>query len=107
MIVILAKFTVEEAGLDRAKALARTLAAETNKEPGCLQYAVASDLSDACTLRLSEWWRDAEALAAHFATAHMAAFRRGLRGMHVAGVEIKRFEVSAAGDIDPGNPQSA
>lgn len=104
MIVILARFALEAGDLERAKALARALAAATNNEPGCLQYAVASDISDPCTLRLSEWWQDAEALAAHFGTAHMAAFRQGLRGMRVEGVEVKRFEVSGVSDLDPRNP---
>ncbi len=48
----------------------------SRKEDGCLDYSFARDIADPAVLVLFERWRDREALAAHGASTHMAAFRK-------------------------------
>ena len=49
--------------------------APTRAEPGCLFYDFAEDVLEPDTFRVSEGWRDADALRDHFASPHMATFR--------------------------------
>jgi len=64
--------------IERLAEVGRTMIAETHKEPGCLEYAFSQDLVDPCRMRISERWVDEAALAAHFASPHMAVFQAAL-----------------------------
>jgi len=77
--------------IERLADVARTMVAETHKEPGCLDYAFARDLTDPNVMRISERWVDAAALAAHVASAHMAAFQTALAGARREGGSIKSY----------------
>ncbi|HSR95587.1 MAG TPA: putative quinol monooxygenase [Kofleriaceae bacterium] len=82
---------------DDAPAMARltaTMAAATRQEPGCLQYAFGHDVEQPGCFRLSEQWRDAAALDEHFATPHMAAFRRGLGGLRLVRRAVTAYTVA-------------
>lgn len=48
----------------------------TRAEDGCLLYAFAVDVIDPDFLHITERWRDADALAAHGKSAHMAEFQK-------------------------------
>ena len=54
----------------------RALVRATRAEDGCIDYSFAQDLTDPDVLVLFERWRDADALAAHFGTPHMATFQQ-------------------------------
>lgn len=73
---------------------ARTLASATREEPGCLSYHVGVDIERPSALRLSETWRDIEALRDHFATPHMAAFREVLATEPGVRTEIEIFSIA-------------
>jgi quinol monooxygenase YgiN len=53
-------------------------------------------------LRLSETWRDRASLAAHFETAHMAAFREALRAEGQIRSEIEILVVRGREQLDLG-----
>ena len=61
------------------------------EEPGCLFYAYASDLAEPALLHVVERWRDDEALAAHFATPHMAAFGQAMADARIAAMSVKAY----------------
>ena len=52
--------------------LIRWMERETQAEEGCLTYRFFVGLNDPNTLMLFQEWDSAEALEAHFETAHMA-----------------------------------
>ncbi len=60
-------------------------------EPGCLEYAFAQDLAEPGLLRVIERWVDEAALAAHFATPHMAAFNQALGSAKIMGASVKVY----------------
>lgn len=110
MIVVHADLFYDPAdAVDAAKALLH-LAAATRREPGCLKYQLAGDLEIPGCLRLTEVWRDAASLQAHFRTPHMAEFQsRGAR-LRRKSIDAFRFDVSGSGPLfpsakpDPGAP---
>ena len=77
--------------IERLAEVGRTMIAETLKEPGCLEYAFAQDLADPCRLRISERWVDEAALAAHFASPHMAVFQAALGDAEREGGSAKLY----------------
>jgi quinol monooxygenase YgiN len=75
LIVVVVELEFPAEARDQVLEVARALDVETNREPGCLHYRHAADLSRENALVLSEIWSDAEALLAHFRAPHFLAFR--------------------------------
>ncbi|WP_309623718.1 putative quinol monooxygenase [Novosphingobium sp.] len=67
----------------------------TNEEAGCLHYAFAQDISDPDLIRISERWDNQEALAAHGASAHMAAFNKAMGGVQREGADLWLYSAEA------------
>jgi quinol monooxygenase YgiN len=74
--------------------MARMLAA-SRAEDGCLTYSYAVDVEDPGLIRVFEAWRDEAALQAHFATAHMAAWRAAWPQFGVSDRNLSLYEVAA------------
>ena len=82
--------SIEE--IDRLRtAAAEMMRATTSDEPGCLAYAYARDLADPALLHVIKRWHDDEALTAHFATPHMAAFGQAMAGAKIAAMSVKAY----------------
>jgi quinol monooxygenase YgiN len=85
MLIVLAKAKV--GAVDAARAAITDMVAASNAEDGCIAYNFAQDALDPGVLHIVEKWQDDAALAAHFATPHMAAF-----GAAIAQLDIKIIE---------------
>jgi quinol monooxygenase YgiN len=99
MIIVLGEFEFHPDDFESAKGLAATLMRETVKEDGCMKYAFAADLTRPACLQLSECWRDDAALSAHFLTAHIRAYREGLKALRVISRVVKRYDAAELGDL--------
>ena len=66
---------------DKVQEQAAAMVAATNAEDGCIHYAFARDITDPDLIHISERWASEEALGAHSASAHMAAFQQALDGL--------------------------
>ena len=91
MLIVLAKAKVGEGALEQARAAIAAMVAASNAEPGCIAYAFTQDLGDPSLLHIVEKWQDEPALAAHFATPHMAAFGAAIAGLDFEIVEALKF----------------
>lgn len=76
---------------EKVRAEAKAMVAATLAEDGCLHYSFAQDISDPDRIRVSERWRDEAALAAHSASAHMAAFQKAMAGAKVEGADLRLY----------------
>lgn len=95
MLIIAGTITVEP---DHRAALLEAVApmvAATLDEAGCQAYAFTPDPDDPALVRLYELWDDEEALAGHFASAHMAEWRRRSAELPVTGRDIMKYTISA------------
>jgi len=82
----------EVADVERLRDAARAMMRATkSEEPGCLEYAFAVDLAEPTLMRIIERWSDDAALAAHFATPHMAAFNQALAGAAIVSASVKAY----------------
>ncbi|MBA4044260.1 MAG: antibiotic biosynthesis monooxygenase [Erythrobacter sp.] len=91
MLIVLAKAQVGEGAMEPAKAAIADMVAASNAEEGCIAYAFTQDVLDPGTLHIVEKWQDEAALAAHFATPHMAAFGAAIAGLDFKVVEALKF----------------
>lgn len=92
MLIVLAKVKVGEGALEQARAAMAAMVAASNAEAGCIAYAFAQDLGDPSVLHIVEKWQDDTALAAHFATPHMAAFGAAVSGLDFRIVEVVKYQ---------------
>ena len=99
MIVVVGYLTLKADAKDAAVAAVRELVTATRAESGNVDYRYSFDLDDETRLNLTEIWDDEDALNAHMATDHMAAFL-GQVGDYVGGaVDIVRYDVSGSTKI--------
>jgi quinol monooxygenase YgiN len=74
VIAVLGTFRFPLEAVERARPLMRAVIEATLAEPGCIAYSYAEDVAEPGLFRVMEQWDSREALAAHFATAHMKAW---------------------------------
>ena len=96
MIVVAGTAVVKSEQRQEAARAARTMAAATRAEVGCLAYRFSADLEDANTFFIFEVWESEEALARHFQTEHMRVFRERLPAFLAAPPAITRYVVASA-----------
>jgi quinol monooxygenase YgiN len=99
MLVIAGEIEIDPANTDAAVAAATRMQDATRSEAGCLAYVFSADLATRGRFRIFEEWESAEALAAHFAAPHMAAFQKAVAGLGVRRMELSRYEIASKGPL--------
>ena len=99
MIIIAGSIPVDrskDAGLLAAVNAVRTA---TLAEDGCAEYRFSFAADDPGTLLVFEEWRDADSLAAHAKSAHLADFRSKIAGLVTGQPNINKFDASNKGPL--------
>jgi len=99
MIILIAQFEFPAAARDRVLEIGRHMDLETAREPACIMYRHAVDVSDPNRVILSETWPDASALKAHFRSSHFRAFRAAVPQLAVRS-KVVQFEGTAVAATD-------
>lgn len=99
MLIVLAKAHVGGAAMEAAKAAIAEMVAASNAEEGCIAYAFTQDVLQPGVLHIVEKWQDEAALAAHFATPHMAAFGAAIAGLDFTVVEALKFHTDEGAPV--------
>jgi quinol monooxygenase YgiN len=92
MIVIVGHLRIPPEKMNDAGRAIGTLVQETRKEPGCLLYAFSEDVLEPGTIRIAEKWESWDALKAHGAMPHLAAWRATLQAIGVREREVVAYE---------------
>jgi quinol monooxygenase YgiN len=66
----------------------------TREEDGCVAYAFSEDLGEPGLIHVFEIWRDAAALAAHGATAHMQTWRAAAGEAGMSDRRLATYEIA-------------
>ena len=99
MLIVLAKAKVGEGAMEAARTVIADMVAASNAESGCIAYAFTQDVLDPSVLHIVEKWQDEAALAAHFATPHMAAFGAGIAGLDFQVIEALKFHTDEGAPV--------
>lgn len=99
MLIVLAKAQVGEGAMEAAKAAIADMVAASNAEEGCIAYAFTQDVLQPGVLHIVEKWKDEAALAAHFATPHMAAFGAAIARLDFKVIEALKFHADEGAPV--------
>lgn len=97
-ILVLGTLRVPAEALERARPAMEAMMTASRAEDGCLAYAYSQDLLDPGLIRVTEAWRDRAALATHFETPHLAAWRAELPNLSITDRDLVLYE---AGEPEP------
>ena len=75
MMIVVGSFRIPPTTLEVVRPVMEEMIRASRAEEGCIEYCYALDVLDEGLVRVSEKWRDREALEAHFRTAHIAEWR--------------------------------
>jgi quinol monooxygenase YgiN len=92
MIIVTGTIELDPAHIDKARAAAIEMMAETRKEKGCIVYEFSQLVEAETTFRVYEEWESEAALAAHGQTPHMARFRAALAKVGITGRSLFTIE---------------
>jgi quinol monooxygenase YgiN len=90
VLIVIGSATAAPGRRDELVAAARTVAAATRADDGCLAYSFAADVEDPDRVLSVEVWRDRDALDAHMRHDHTRAFLAVAPGL-VAGEPVMGF----------------
>ena len=94
MIVVNGIITASEDSIAAMKAAIAKMEAASQAEDGCHDYTFSVELNNPAVMRITECWESMDALAAHFATPHMAEFQAAMAAHPPSSVEVKFYEAS-------------
>lgn len=100
MIVIHATVPVDPESREEAIEEALSVAEESRKEEGVIDYHAAVDADDENLLRFFEQYEDEAAFADHASSEHFMEFASKLPGMLDGDPELTQFEVTDASEIE-------
>ncbi|HVI31848.1 putative quinol monooxygenase [Phenylobacterium sp.] len=94
-VLIGGTFRLPPEAVERFRPHMETMLGKSRAEDGCLTYSYAFDVLEPGLVRVFEAWRDQAALDAHFATAHLAAWRAAGVEHGVSDRRLSIYEVAA------------
>tara|TARA_R110002094_G_scaffold54952_16_gene66039 strand:+ start:6305 stop:6613 length:309 start_codon:yes stop_codon:yes gene_type:complete len=100
MIIISASFTAPADNRAEIIALCAGHSAQSRAEPGCLSHHIHADCENPNRLFFHEEWRDAAAVAAHFAVPESGEFVKRLTELVGERPEIGIFRAEAVSAQD-------
>ncbi|GGE21942.1 antibiotic biosynthesis monooxygenase [Aureimonas endophytica] len=95
MLLILGTVRLPAANLEAARPVMLRMVEASRAEDGCLDYVYAEDIGDRGLIHVKERWRDRAALARHFQSAHIAAWRAAWAGFGIGERALSLYEVGA------------
>jgi quinol monooxygenase YgiN len=78
----------------RLIALCRAHCERSRREDGCISHNVHADLDEPANLVFVEYWRDMEALRAHFALQESRDFVKQARSLSAGGAPMRIFDIN-------------
>ncbi|MEQ8247747.1 MAG: putative quinol monooxygenase [Alphaproteobacteria bacterium] len=96
MILIAGTVRVPPENLDAARPHMEKMLKASRAEAGCRSYSYAQDILDPGLIHVAESWDDADALAAHFASPHMKAWRAAGADFGIGERQLTRYVVTDA-----------
>ena len=95
MIVVNVPAEIDPANLEALKEGLATMEELSRAENGCQDYTFSVEVNDGSKMRITEKWDDMDALVAHFAAPHMAAFQELMGKYPPKSMDANFYEATA------------
>jgi len=99
MLIVAGSIITEPGERDVFLAAVQPMVTATLDEPGCHEYSFTPDQRDDNRIMLYELWDDQDALNGHFASAHMAEWRKVSETLKTVSADIKKYIISEVGTL--------
>ncbi len=99
MIIIAGTISFDPAKREALESGFAAMQAETLQEAGCYGYEIYNSRTEPGTVLIFEKWADDDALAAHMASPHMAAFGGVMGSIGITGIDIKKYSGATEGPL--------
>jgi quinol monooxygenase YgiN len=94
VIILAGSIRIPPESIEKARPVLDAIINGTRAEPGCIAYSFAFDVMEPGLVRIFEVFSNAEALAAHRASPHMAAWRAAWPGLGIGERNMSQYDVS-------------
>ena len=93
MLLIVGTIRLPPANLDKARSAMWAMASASRSEDGCFEYSYAEDVFAAGLIHVKEIWRDQAALDKHFASEHIAIWRKCWPELGIGERNLRAYEI--------------
>lgn len=93
MLLIIGTIRLHPEKLSDARPIMRVMVESSRAEDGCGEYSYAEDVLDPGLIHVKETWRDQAALDRHFASDHLADWRRSWPRLGIRDRDLRVYEV--------------
>ena len=94
MIIVNGRFQTTNENIVVIKNAIATMEKASRLEDGCNDFTFSVEINNPSILRITECWDNMEALEAHFASPHMAEFRKSLATLPAEGRDVHFYKVT-------------
>lgn len=94
MLLIVGTVRLPAENLERARPAMQAMVQASRAEEGCLEYGYAEDVLVPGLIHVKERWSSQAALDAHFASAHIQAWRSAWPELGIGERNLQVYEVS-------------
>ena len=94
MILVIGTVRLPPGNIGKARVAMEAMVAASRAEDGCIEYAYSEDLLSPGLVRVTEVWRDRDALKAHFQMPHMADWRAVWPSLGLGERNLALYETS-------------
>lgn len=98
MLIVLGEAKLGAGALDEGREAFTEMVEASRAEEGCIAYSYGVDVLDPAKFMIVEKWVDDAALAAHSASAHMAAFQAAVAKIDITITQLAKYQA------DDGSP---
>lgn len=95
MLIITGTFRLSAAHMDAARPAMAAMVQASRLEAGCIQYSYGEDVLEPGLIRVTEHWADRASLEAHWAAAHIKAWRAAWAELGIGERDLTLFEADA------------
>jgi quinol monooxygenase YgiN len=99
VIIILGTVRLPHDNIAKARTAMQAMVTASRAEDGCIEYGYSEDLLEPGLIRVTEIWRDATVLDAHFKTPHLAAWRATWPDLAISERRLFAYEAGEARPI--------
>ncbi|MEO6093216.1 MAG: putative quinol monooxygenase [Novosphingobium sp.] len=96
MLLIIGTFRLPPDMLALARPIMAEMARASRAEDGCSEYYYAEDVLEPGLIRVTELWRDRQALDQHFATEHLREWRAAWPALGIVDRSLRAYKVGDA-----------
>lgn len=96
MLIVLGTVRLPPENLFEARLAMQEMIEASREEDGCISYSYAEDVLEPGLVRVSEVWRDQEALDEHFASEHLEEWRANWGRFDIHDRNLTLFKASGA-----------